>query len=79
MKSSITMKQALPEIACPNCGGTLLPLPGEAIAPKTWHDCLRQCSKCKLGLSNARTNPTVLFGDPRMNIPEEVRGRASAH
>jgi hypothetical protein len=74
MKSSITRKSNLPEIACPTCGDTLRPLPGEAIAPKTWHDCLRRCSGCELGLSNARTNPTVLFGDPRMNVPQEVRG-----
>ena len=73
MTSGIAITRTLPELGCPACGDILRPGPGAAIAPATWQDCLRRCSKCELGLSNAPINPTVLFNDPRMNLPQEVR------
>ena len=74
MTRGIAIRSALPAMACPACGSNLDPRPGDAIAPTSWRDCLRRCSECELGFSNARTGPTVLFGDPRRNVPEEVRG-----
>ena len=74
MISGSTSGRTLPEMGCPACGSILRPRPGAAIAPTTWRDCLRRCLRCELGLSNARINPTVLFNDPRMNVPPEVRG-----
>lgn len=68
------IKQVLPEVGCPNCGDILKPGPGVAIASTSWRDCLRRCLECELGFSNAYTNPTTLFSDPRMNIPPKVRG-----
>lgn len=72
--SGIAIGRTLPQMGCPACGNILHPRPGAAIAPATWRDCLRRCLRCRLGLSNARNNPTVLFDDPRMNVPPEVRG-----
>jgi hypothetical protein len=72
MTSGSTITRTLPGVGCPACGDILQPGPGAPIAPTTWQDCLRRCSKCELGLSNARINPTVLFNDPRMNVPQEV-------
>jgi hypothetical protein len=74
MTSGSTIGRALPKMGCPACGSILHPRPGAAIVPTTWRDCLRRCPDCELGLSNARINPTVLFNDPRMNVPPEVRG-----
>lgn len=74
MISGSTIGRTLPEMGCPACGSILHPRPGAAIAPTTWRDCLRRCLRCELGLSNARINPTVLFNNPRMNVPPEVRG-----
>src|SRR4051794_7622110 len=73
MTSGIAIGRTLPEMGCPSCGSILHPRPGDTIAPTTWRDCLRRCLRCELGLSNARINPTVLFNDPRMNVPPEVR------
>ena len=64
----------LPAIPCPLCGTVLEEGPGEALPPATWLDCLRRCPLCEVGLSNNLNNPTVIFNDPRMNVPPEVRG-----
>ena len=70
----IAIGRTLPQMGCPACGNILHPRPGAAIAPATWRDCLRRCLRCRVGLSNARNNPTVLFDDPRMNVPPQVQG-----
>ena len=59
---------------CPICGDKLLADIGMVVAPSNWTDCLRRCPKCELGFSNAWSNPTILYNDPRMNVPQEVRG-----
>lgn len=73
MTSETATRRTLPRMGCPACGNILHPRPGDAIAPATWRDCLRRCLRCRLGLSNARNSPTVLYNDPRHNVPKEVR------
>jgi hypothetical protein len=46
--------------------------PGERVRAENWLDCLRRCEGCRVGVSNAMSNPTIIFDDPRLNIPEEV-------
>lgn len=66
---------------CPICGD---PLESRSYTPngrgspktaKTFHDCLRQCEKCGIGISNARTNPdpAIIFRDYRKNVPPQVQ------
>lgn len=74
MTSGIAIGRNLPKMGCPACGSILHAMTGDAIAPTTWRDCLRRCLRCELGLSNARNDPTIVFGDPRINVPPEVRG-----
>ncbi len=64
----------LPSIPCPLCGTILEEGPGEALPPATWRDCLRRCPLCEVGFSNSPNAPTLIFNDPRMNVPPEVRG-----
>jgi hypothetical protein len=63
---------SLPEIACPKCSDMLRAQVGDVVAPASWLDCLRRCSKCEMGFSNARSNPTIIFNNPLLNIPTEV-------
>src|SRR5690242_92976 len=74
MKQQNTVERLLPALSCPVCGELLRARPGRRVRPATWRDCLRRCTDCRAGYSNARTGPTVLFDDPRMNVPAEVRG-----
>ena len=73
MRIGSTIRRPLPEVGCPLCGDILRAGPGEAVAPASWRDCLRRCPECEVGVSNARSRPTVLFNDPRLNVPQEVR------
>jgi hypothetical protein len=43
------------------------------VSAENWLDCHRRCSICRVGVSNARRNPTILFDDPRLNVPHGVR------
>jgi hypothetical protein len=74
MSIGMTIRRTLAAMSCPICDRVLQEFPEEAVAPTNWLDCLRRCPRCEVGFSNARTNPTTLFNDPRMNVPEQVRG-----
>jgi hypothetical protein len=50
----------------------LAPRAGERIRAIRWTDCLRRCDQCEVGYSNARANPTKIYGDPLQNIPQAV-------
>lgn len=64
----------LPIRRCPKCGKRLADAGiGPIAAPNGWTDCLRRCKRCWVGFSNNPDNPTILFGKPTDNIPEEVR------
>src|SRR4051812_29306820 len=62
---------------CPGCDAILYPRESAAVVPPatTFLDCWRRCDKCGIGLSNGRTpgNETLIYMDPRDNIPAEVR------
>jgi hypothetical protein len=58
---------------CPICGDKLLAGHDRAVAPANWLDCLRRCPRCQVGFSNTWSNPTILYNDPRLNVPLEVR------
>jgi hypothetical protein len=73
MRSGITIRRHLPRVNCPVCYDVLQARPGGIVKAQSWLDCLRRCLKCEVGFSNARTNPTVIFNDPLMNIPQQVQ------
>ena len=74
---SVDIQFRLPSVACPSCGRTLesdefVPNAGEGRINATCiEDCLRRCSVCGLGVSNANTarvdKLTVMYIDP---LPE---------
>jgi len=39
----------------------------------TFQSCLRKCPGCRVGYSNARNNPTLIWEDPLFNVPASVR------
>ncbi len=69
-----SIRRPLPQLACPVCGTMLQAGPGKIVKADNWLNCLRKCIDCKVGVSNAMSNPTIIFNDPRLNVPEEVRG-----
>jgi len=40
----------------------------------SYNECLRQCDACMVGYSNSKSNPTLIFKDPLLNIPVHIRG-----
>lgn len=73
MRQKCLIKRPLTEIACPSCGAMLPPRPGRIVSADHWLSCLRRCDRCRIGVSNAMNNPTTIFDDPRLNVPEEVK------
>lgn len=73
MRQNRSVRRPLRETSCPICGDKLQARPGSIVITQNWLDCLRRCSKCEVGISNARKTPTIIFNDPRLNIPAEVR------
>lgn len=59
----------LQQMFCPEC---LRPMEnsGNAVKPTAkYKDCIRKCQACGIGYSNSVTTPTLIFEDPRKNIP----------
>jgi hypothetical protein len=73
MTETYRIRRPLPHVACPLCGTVLQACPGRIVSAENWLDCHRRCSICRVGISNARRNPTIIFDDPRLNVPHEVR------
>jgi hypothetical protein len=63
----------LGEIACPSCGDMLQARPGTIVQAQNWLDCVRRCTTCEIGVSNAQDNPTIIFNNRLLNVPMEVR------
>ena len=68
---------ALPASDCPVCGRPMTGrthLEGSRIrAAAKYSDCHRRCTVCRVGYSNATTNPTLIYSDSLSNVPLEVR------
>jgi len=60
----------LPSIICPKCKRSVSPINGIRIKTSSYDDCLRICNICKIGFSNAKNNPTVIYKNYLENIPE---------
>jgi hypothetical protein len=73
MRQTVLIRRPLPVIACPICGDMLAARPGSIVKARNWLECLRRCTKCGVGISNAQSTPTIIFNDSRLNVPEEVR------
>lgn len=70
-------RQPLPNRRCPKCGKRLIDAGlGRIGTARKWTRCLRRCNRCWVGFSNAREDPTIIFGKPTDNVPEEVRDGA---
>jgi hypothetical protein len=70
-----TVPWTLSPLPCPLCGKVRSHSPqiGKARAAYGIDDCLRKCTPCKVGYSNARVQPTVIYGDACASVPIEVR------
>jgi hypothetical protein len=69
--------ERLPALTCPKCKRVLAASRStREIASATGFDeCLRKCTACGIGLSNARTPgaETTIYRDPLDNVPDELR------
>jgi hypothetical protein len=67
----------LPCLDCLICGTSMSlrpPLEGRpAKLAGTYDECVRRCTACRVGFSNARTTPPLIYSDPVCNVPFEVR------
>jgi hypothetical protein len=57
---------------CPKCGN---PLTFESIPSKkatNYNDCIRKCKNCGIGISNSKTNPTIIYKNFKDNIPKSL-------
>lgn len=71
-----TTNPTLPALPCPSCGQSLAAAAGGIRSAASYSDCLRRCTGCGVGFSNARTNPTTIYEDPLNNVPSAVHGDA---
>ncbi|OGS12947.1 MAG: hypothetical protein A2285_00325 [Elusimicrobia bacterium RIFOXYA12_FULL_57_11] len=56
----------LPRLRCPNCGKNMGPVKAPEIPPANkFEDCLRKCSRCLIGATNAKNPAKVkyIYGD----------------
>jgi len=70
-------RQILPSRRCPKCGQRLSDAGvGRIVMACKWTKCVRRCARCWVGYSNGIGDPTIIFGRPTDNVPEEVRDGA---
>ena len=72
----------LPSLKCPGCAGEIAgaDVPDKPPAANDYDTCLRKCTVCKVGASNAAdaNAVTFIYLDPIQNIPKESREGAIA-
>jgi DNA-directed RNA polymerase subunit M/transcription elongation factor TFIIS len=64
---------SLNKIKCPICGELLIPHDEIVKQANSFNDCLRRCESCKLGFSNEKNNPTMIYKNYIDNVPELLR------
>ena len=66
----------LKDIYCPLCKGIMENLSKDDAEKHgvtySYENCLRKCTKCEVGFSNAMSNPTLIYKNYSENIPLEV-------
>ncbi len=67
---------SLPLLHCPNCKKLLHERHGPAKKAFAFEDCLRRCDDCRVGFSNARTEPTRIWKNVADNLPAEAQTAA---
>lgn len=73
---AISTSRKLSPLPCPLCRSELHAHDGDAKKTTSIDDCLRRCQACNVGFSNGRSKPTLVYGNPLQNIPEQVWGGA---
>ena len=62
----------LPRLRCPNCGKGMGPVTAQAIPPANkFEDCLRQCPRCGIGATNAKSPAKVKYIYSDQQPPQE--------
>lgn len=62
----------LPKLRCPTCGRAMGPVKVNEVPPANkYEDCLRQCTRCGVGATNAKNPAKVKYiqSDQPRNIP----------
>ena len=62
----------LPLYYCPNCGREMIEHLKDIKRTSSFHDCVRRCISCEIGVSNSGDKPTVIFRNIAQNFPGEV-------
>jgi hypothetical protein len=60
---------------CPICGETFLIENIPVKSATKYEDCIRKCTHCTIGLSNAKTNPTIIYKNYKDNIPKPLHDK----
>lgn len=70
----------IPDVECPQCGKTIrAPLTVEQPkAASSYDECLRKCTICHAGWSNAKSNPVACIDRPTRAVPRQVRTHLNA-
>jgi hypothetical protein len=55
---------------CPKCGKpfTIDDIPSKKVT--NYNDCIKKCTHCGIGISNAKTTPTIIYKNYKDNIPK---------
>ncbi|MBI5744132.1 MAG: hypothetical protein HY952_06255 [Elusimicrobia bacterium] len=63
----------LPRLRCPACGRTIHGIDAKVVPPaEKYEDCLRRCTRCHIGASNAKNPAKVRFiQGPKPAAPAE--------
>lgn len=52
----------LPRLRCPDCGKAMGPIKAQKVPPANkYEDCLRQCTRCRIGATNAKSPAKVKY------------------
>jgi hypothetical protein len=60
---------------CPICGEVFSIENIPVKSATKYEDCIKKCTHCMLGLSNAKTNPTIIYKNYKDNIPKPLHDK----
>ena len=57
-------------VKCPKCNSVMQEFDVKSKRASKYEDCVRRCTACEIGASNAQVNPTFIYNNYRNNIPK---------
>lgn len=60
------------KIQCPICGRYMEEDSISFKTPENYNECIRKCFSCRVGASNGKKNPTIIYDDYKKNIPSSL-------